>query len=83
MEKFATLLIPALLTLMGIRLLLIPIRRVWRLALHSTGGVLCLGLINAASGVTGVAIPVNAVTVLAAGFGGLPAMGIMALLEML
>lgn len=83
MEKFVTLLIPAMLTLILLRILLGPMRMAWRVAVHSAGGLVCLGLLNAVSGFTGIFIPVNAVTVLVAGFGGLPGMGLLALLEIL
>lgn len=83
MAKFVTLLIPALLTLILFRVLLTPMRMAWRVALHSAGGLVCLGILNTVSGFTGIAFPINAVTVLVAGFGGLPGMGLLALLEIL
>lgn len=83
MEKYVTLLIPALLTLILFRILLSPMRMAWRVLLHSAGGLVCLGILNTVSGFTGIVFPVNAVTVLVAGFGGLPGMGVLALLEIL
>lgn len=80
MEKFVTLLIPALLAIVLIRLLILPIRLVLKIALHSACGFLCLWLLNTAAGFTGIFFPINAVTVLTAGFLGLPGIGIMALL---
>lgn len=83
MEKFAALLLPALLTVLSARLLFVPMRAAWRVTLHSAGGLACLWLLNTISGFTGILFPINAVTVLAAGFGGLPGVGVLALLELL
>ena len=83
MEEFVTLLIPALLALVLVRLLLIPMKFIFKLLIHSGCGFLCLWLLNTVSGFTGVYLPINAVTVLTAGFGGLPGIGLIALLEIL
>ena len=83
METFVTLLIPALLALVLVRLLLMPMKFVFKLLIHSACGFLCLWLLNSVSGFTGVYLPINAVTVLIAGFLGLPGIGILALLAVL
>ena len=83
MEQFVTLLIPALLALIAVRLLLLPMRFVFKLLIHSACGFLCLWLLNIVSGFTGIYFPINAVTVLAAGFLGLPGIGLLALLAVL
>lgn len=83
METFIPLLIPALLTLLLIRLFFLPLRGFLKLALHAGLGLLCLGLLNSVSGYTGLYLPINAVTVLIAGFLGVPGIGIIALLEVL
>ena len=83
METWIALLIPALLAVILIRLLLLPIRSLIKLAIHSGCGFLCLWLLNTASGITGIAFPMNAVTVLIAGILGLPGIGILALLAVL
>ena len=83
METFIPLLIPALLTLVLIRLLLLPLRGLIKLALHAGLGLLCLGLLNSVSGYSGLYLPINAVTVLIAGSLGVPGIGILALLEVL
>ena len=80
MEKFVTLLIPALLAVSLIRLLLLPLKLGFKLAIHSGCGFLCLWLLNSVSAFTGILFPVNAVTVLTAGFLGLPGIGILAVL---
>ena len=83
MENFVTLLVPAILALILVRLLCAPIRLLWKLLIHSGCGFLCLWLLNALSGFTGIYFPVNAVTVLTAGFLGLPGIGLMALLALI
>ena len=83
MENILALLIPALLAVLLIRLLVMPMKLAAKLLLHSAAGLLCLGLLNSVSGFTGIFFPINAVTVLIAGFLGLPGMALMTLLEVL
>jgi inhibitor of the pro-sigma K processing machinery len=83
MEKFVTLLIPALLGLNLIRVLLLPLKRLIKFALHSGCGFLCLWLLNSVAPFTGIQLPINAVTVLIAGILGLPGIGLLALLAVL
>ena len=82
MEELTALLIPVLLGILLIRLLLRPIRLIFKLALYSAGGFLCLWLLNTASGFTGVYLPINAVTVLLSGILGIPGIGLIALPEL-
>lgn len=81
MENFITLLIPILLGILLLRMLLFPLKLIFKLALHSVSGFLCLWLLNTVSGFTGVYLPVNAITVVIAGFLGIPGIGLIALLE--
>ena len=83
MENFVTILIPVLLGIILIRALLLPMKLIVKLALHSGCGFLCLWLLNTVSTFTGIYLPVNAVTVLIAGFLGIPGIGLIALLEVL
>lgn len=83
MEKYVTLLLSCLLTLTLIRLVSKPIRAAWQVLGHSAGGLFCLCLLNSVSGVTGLIFPMNAVTVLTAGFGGIPGVALLVLLETL
>lgn len=80
METFVTLLIPAVLALVLVRLLVLPMRLLFKLIAHSACGFLCLWLLNCVSGFTGIVFPLNAVTVLTAGILGLPGIGLPALL---
>ena len=70
MEKFVTLLIPALVALVLVRLLLMPMKLIFKVGVHSGCGFLCLWLLNSVAGFTGAYFPINAVTVLVAGFLG-------------
>ena len=83
MESLITLLIPALVAVILVRLLLLPLRGILKIAIHSGCGFLCLWLLNTVSSFTGIAFPINGVTVLIAGFLGLPGIGILALLAVL
>ena len=81
MEKFATLIVPALLVLVLLRIIAMPIRWFWKLSINSACGFLCLWLLNSVSAFTGLYFPVNGVTVVIAGFLGLPGIGALALVQ--
>lgn len=83
MEEIVTLLIPALLAIVLIRLLVLPMKLIFKIGLHSAAGFICLWLLNAISGFTGILFPINAATVLIAGFLGLPGIAVMALLAII
>ena len=83
MEEIVALIIPALLAVFLVRLLLLPMKFVFRVAIHSGCGFLCLWLLNTVSGFTGIAFPINAATVLIAGTLGLPGIGLLAVLGVL
>ena len=81
MENFVTILIPLLLLFVLIRVILLPIRLVWKILINSACGFICLWLLNWISGFTGVYFPINAVTAAIAGFLGLPGIGLLALVQ--
>ena len=81
MEKFATLIVPALLVLVLLRIIAMPIRWFWKLSINSACGFLCLWLLNSISAFTNLYFPVNAVSVVIAGFLGLPGIGALALVQ--
>lgn len=83
MENIVALLVPALLSLLLIRSLLMPIRLLWKTAIYAGSGFACLWLLNTVSGFTGLTLPINAATVLLAGVLGVPGIGLIALLEVL
>ena len=81
MEIFVSILIPLLLLMLLLKLLVLPIRWFWKVFVNSICGFLCLWLLNSVSGFTGMLFPVNSVTVLIAGFLGLPGIALLALLQ--
>ena len=81
MEKFATLVIPVILLLVVLRIIALPIRWFWKLSINSACGFLCLWLLNSLAAFTGLYFPINAVTVVIAGFLGLPGIGALALVQ--
>lgn len=83
METFVTLLIPAVLAIVLIRLLLMPLKLGFKIAIHCACGFVCLWLLNSVSGFTGILFPINAVTVLVSGVLGLPGIAILAVLAVL
>jgi len=83
MEEIAMLLIPAFLAVLLVRAMLLPIKALWKVGIHSGCGFLCLWLLNSISPFTGILFPVNTVTVLTAGFLGLPGIAVMAVLAVM
>ena len=83
MEKIVTLLLPAIMSLLLIRTLLLPLGFLLKTLIHSGLGLLCLWILNAVSPFTGIFFPINAVTVLIAGFLGLPGITLMALVAVI
>lgn len=83
MEKFVTLLVPALLAVILVRLLLMPLKYVLKIGIHSGCGFVCLWLLNTIAPFTGISFPMNAVTVVIAGTLGLPGIGLLAILAVL
>ena len=83
MKKIVTLLVPALLTVILVRALLLPLKAIFKIAVHSGCGFVCLWLLNTIAPYTGIAFPMNAVTVLIAGILGLPGIGLLAILAVM
>ena len=83
MEQFVVLLLPAILALLLVRVVLMPVKLVWKLLANSASGFACLWLLNAVAAFTGILFPMNAATVLIAGFLGLPGIFCLALLAIL
>ena len=81
MENFAAIFITALLIFGLLRLIALPIRWGVKILLNSACGFLCLFLLNTISGFTGVYFPINYVTVIIAGFLGLPGIVALALIQ--
>lgn len=83
MENILLSLVPALMALALVRWLLLPLRSIWKLALHSVCGFVSLWLLNTMAPFTGILLPMNAVTVLTAGALGLPGVGVVVLLAVM
>ena len=83
MEKFVTLLVPFLLLIVLIRVILIPMKLIWKLLINSVCGFLCLWLLNTIAGFTGICFPVNLVTAAIAGFLGIPGIALLTLAQVL
>ena len=83
MEKILTLLVPALVAVLLIRLLLLPVKMIFKAGIFSGCGFLCLWLLNTIAPFTGITFPINAVTVLTAGVLGLPGIGLLAVLAVM
>ena len=81
MAIFATLIIPAFLVFGLLRIMALPIRWFWKLSINSVCGFFCLWLLNSVAAFTGLYFPVNAVTVVIAGFLGLPGIAALALVQ--
>ena len=72
MESILTIAIPVVLGLLVLRLLLAPMKLLWKLAINSLSGFVCLWLLNLVSGITGIVFEINFVTALIVGFLGIP-----------
>ena len=81
MKSFSTLLVPALFIFLLLRVIALPIRWFWKLSINSACGFLCLWLLNTVTAFTGIYFPINWVTVIIAGFLGLPGIGALALVQ--
>ena len=78
MENILALIVPVLIAIFVIRLLLSQVKLIWKLAVNSISGFICLWLLNLASGLTGIVFEINFITTLVVGFLGIP--GILLLL---
>jgi inhibitor of the pro-sigma K processing machinery len=72
MENILALIVPVLIAIFVIKLLLSQVKLVWKLAVNSISGFICLWLLNLASGLTGIVFEINFITALVVGFLGIP-----------
>ena len=79
MEDMLAAAVPLVLLFILIRLFLLPIKLLWKGLIHSACGFVCLWLVNSIAPFTGILIPINLFTALAAGLLGLPGIGVLAL----
>ena len=78
MENILSLAVPVLLVFLLLRLIAAPVRLGVKVLLNSACGFACLWLLNWISGFTGIFFPINPVTVVIAGFLGLPGIALLA-----
>ena len=78
MENILALIVPVLIAIFVIKLLFSQVKLIWKLAVNSLSGFVCLWLLNLASGLTGIVFEINFITALVVGFLGIP--GILLLL---
>ena len=81
MQNFVSFIVPLLLVFLLLRLIALPIRWFWKISINSVCGFFCLWLLNSVTAFTGLSFPVNAVTVIIAGFLGLPGIAALALAQ--
>ena len=72
MENILALIIPVLIAILVIKLLFSQVKLIWKIAVNSLSGFICLWLLNLASGITGIVFEINFITTLIVGFLGIP-----------
>ncbi|MBQ4550417.1 MAG: pro-sigmaK processing inhibitor BofA family protein [Oscillospiraceae bacterium] len=72
MENILALIIPVLLAVLVFKLLFSQVKLIWKIAVNSISGFICLWLLNLASGITGIVFEINFITTLIVGFLGIP-----------
>ena len=72
MENILTLLIPGVVGILVLKFFFSQIGCLWKIVVNSASGFICLWLLNLISGFTGIVFEINLVTVLLAGFLGIP-----------
>ena len=83
MENILALTVPVLIAIFVIRLLLSQVKLIWKLAVNSLSGFVCLWLLNLASGLTGIVFEINFITALVVGFLGIPGILLLLLFQFL
>ena len=72
MENILALIIPVLIAVLVFKLLFSQVKLIWKIAVNSLSGFVCLWLLNLASGITGIVFEINFITTLLVGFLGVP-----------
>ena len=72
MENILALVVPVLIGILVIKFLFSQVKLIWKLAVNSISGFICLWLLNLASGITGIVFEINFITTLLVGFLGVP-----------
>ena len=83
METILALLIPVVVGIVVVKFFFSQIGCLWKLAVNSVSGFICLWLLNLASGLTGIVLPINFVSCLLTGFLGIPGIILLVLGQLL
>ena len=78
MENILSVIVPVFLIFVLLRIIAAPVRLGVKILINSACGFICLWLLNWISGFTGIFFPINPVTILIAGFLGLPGIALLA-----
>lgn len=83
MESILAIVVPVVLAILALKLLLTPMKIIWKLALNSLSGFICLWLLNLVSGITGIVFEINLLTTLIVGFLGIPGIVLLVIVHFL
>ena len=83
METILALLIPVVVGIVMVKLFFSQIGCLWKLAVNSVSGFICLWLLNLLSGITGIVFEINFLTALLVGFLGIPGIILLVLGQLL
>ena len=72
MENIIALIVPVLIAVLVFKLLFSQMKLIWKIAINSLSGFICLWLLNLVSGITGIVFEINFITTLLVGFLGVP-----------
>ena len=83
MENILALVIPVLICVLVVKFLCSQAKLIWKIAVNSLSGFICLWLLNLASGITGFVFEINFITALLVGFLGIPGILLTVLVQFL
>ena len=72
MENILALVVPVLIGILVVKFLFSQVKLIWKLAVNSISGFICLWLLNLVSGITGIVFEINLLTTLIVGILGVP-----------
>ena len=76
MESILAIVVPVVLAILALKI-------IWKLALNSLSGFICLWLLNLVSGITGIVFEINLLTTLIVGFLGIPGIVLLVIVHFL
>ena len=83
METILALLIPVVVGIVMVKFFFSQIGCLWKIAVNSVSGFICLWLLNLVSGFTGILLPINFVSCLLTGALGVPGIILLVLGQLL